>query len=180
MQISANTANTKATISPNTIKTNFTEKISKEEANDLRVQIKESTKFFALKSTNVQGKLVSSTIDFKEAYNDMKKFLKDVGYEDKPISELSKKEASSLVAKDGFFGVDKTAERMANFVINGAVGDKDKLRSGREGMLQGFREAKVMWGKELPDISQKTMQKALEKVDKAISDLGFSILNEEA
>ena len=180
MQISSNIANIKVGTSPNTIKTNFTEKISKEEANDLRAQVKENANFFALKSTNVQGKLVSSKIDFKEAYADMQKFLKDVGYEGKPIAELSKEEAGALVSKDGLFGVDKTAERIANFVINGAAGNEDKLRSGREGMLQGFREAEAMWGKKLPDISQKTMQTALEKVDKAMNSLGYSILNQEA
>ncbi len=64
-------------------------------------------------------------------------------------------------------------------MINGAGGDEDKLRAGREGMLKGFKEAEAMWGGELPEISQKTMQASLEMVDKAMYDLGFSILNEE-
>ena len=180
VQIPSNIANTTVRSSPHTIKTDFTEKISKEEANDLRTKIEENTTFFALKSTNIQGKLVSSKVDFKEAYADMQKFLKDVGYEGKPIAELSKEEAGALVAKDGFFGIDKTAERIADFVINGAAGDEDRLRSGKAGMLQGFREAEAMWGKELPEISQKSMHKALEIVDKEMSDLGFSILNKKA
>ena len=180
MQISSSMANTNTISSLHTIKTNFTEKISKEEVEDLKTQIKENSQFLALKSTNVQGKLVSSEIDFKKAHEDMQNFLKDIGYEGKPIADLSKKEAGDLVAKDGFFGVDKTANRIADFVINGANGDEDMLRSGREGMLQGFREAETMWGKKLPDISQKTMQSALEKIDKTMNDLGFSILDKEA
>ncbi len=180
MQISSNIASTTAATNSNTIKTNFTEKISKEEADDLRAQIKENANFFALKSTNVQGKLVSSEIGFKEAYADMQNFLKDVGYTGKPIAELSQDEAKALVADDGFFSIDKTSQRIADFVINGAGGDEDKLRSGREGMLQGFAEAEAMWGKELPEISQKSMQKALEMVDKTMNDLGFSILDQEA
>jgi len=36
-----------------------------------------------------------------------------------------------------------------------------------------------MWGGELPEISQKTMQAALEIVDKEMHDLGYSILNQE-
>jgi len=47
-------------------------------------------------------------------------------------------------------------------------------------MLQGFKEAEAMWGGELPEISQKTMQKALELVDKAMYDLGYSVLDTEA
>ena len=46
-------------------------------------------------------------------------------------------------------------------------------------MIQGFKEAEEMWGGELPEISQKTMQKAIEMVDKAMYDLGFSILDKE-
>jgi hypothetical protein len=46
-------------------------------------------------------------------------------------------------------------------------------------MLLGFKQAEDMWGDKLPDISQKTMQAAIEMVDKAMSDLGFSILNTE-
>jgi hypothetical protein len=47
-------------------------------------------------------------------------------------------------------------------------------------MIQGYQSAEIMWGGELPDISQKTMDAALEMVDKEMSSLGYSILNEEA
>ena len=65
-------------------------------------------------------------------------------------------------------------------MINGAGGDESMLRAGREGMLQGFKDAESMWGGKLPDISQETMKKAVELVDKKMYDLGFSILNQEA
>ena len=42
-----------------------------------------------------------------------------------------------------------------------------------------WEEAEEMWGGELPEISQQTMAKAIEMVDKAMYDLGFSILNQE-
>ena len=54
------------------------------------------------------------------------------------------------------------------------------MRAGREGMLLGFSQAEEMWGGELPEISQQTMKAAIEMVDKAMHDLGFSILNQEA
>ena len=53
------------------------------------------------------------------------------------------------------------------------------LRAGREGMLRGFAEAEQMWGGKLPEISQQTMAKAIEMVDMAMSELGFSIINQE-
>jgi hypothetical protein len=180
MKISSNIANTMAEKNSNVIKTNFTEKISKEEAKGLKAQIVENANAYALKSANIQGSLVSMKIDISDAYKDFQTFMKDIGYEGKPIAELSQDEAASLVAEDGFFGVSQTSERIANFVINGANGDEERLRSGREGMLQGFSMAEEMWGGELPEISQKTMEAAIEMVDKAMSDLGFSILNQEA
>jgi len=180
MQISSNTISANVATNSQGIKTNFTEKLSKEEASDIRAQITQNANSFALKSVNVQGNLVSKEVDFAEAYKDFQSFLGDIGYEGKPIAELSKDEAAELVSEDGFFGVDKTSERIANFVIAGAGGDEDMLRSGREGMLQGFRDAEKMWGGELPEISQKTMKAALELVDKEMHGLGFSIINEEA
>ena len=65
-------------------------------------------------------------------------------------------------------------------MIQGAGGNEDLLRAGREGMLRGFKEAEQIWGSTLPDISQKTIQIATEFVDKAMHDLGFSIINKEA
>jgi hypothetical protein len=179
MQISANIATTSVATNSSTIKTNFTEKLSKEEASDIRAQITKNANDYALKSTNIQGKLVSQEVDFSEVYNDFQSFLGDIGYEGKPIAELSQDEAATLVADDGIFGITQTSERIANFVISGAGGDEDRLRAGREGMLQGFKEAEKMWGGELPEISQKTMDAALEMVDKAMYDLGYSILDKE-
>ena len=180
MQISSNIPSANAATNSQTIKTNFTEKLSKEEATELRAQITDNANAFALKSANIQGKLVSSEVDFTEAYKDFQTFLSDVGYEGKPIAELSQEEAADLVSEDGFFGITQTSERIAGFVIAGASGDEDRLRAGREGMLQGFKDAEKMWGGELPEISQKTMQAALEMVDKEMHDLGYSILNQEA
>lgn len=182
MKISSNTTNNTslAANNLNAMKTNFTEKLSAQEASDIKAQIVENANAFALKSVNIQGTLGSQKIGFEEAYTDFKTFLSDIGYEGKPIATLSQDEAAALVADDGIFGITQTSERIANFVINGAGGDEERLRAGKEGMIQGFKMAEQMWGAELPEISQKTMQSATEMVDKALSDLGFGILNQEA
>ena len=179
MQISSNIATTNAATNSNVVKTNFTEKLSKDEASEIRAKISENANAMMLKSVNVQGNLVSKEVNFKEAYSDFQGFLSDIGYSGKPIAELSQDEAAALVSEDGVFGVKQTSERIANFVISGAGGNEEMLRAGREGMLQGFKDAEKMWGGELPEISQKTMQAALEMVDKEMHNLGFSILNQE-
>nr|WP_321268033.1 hypothetical protein [uncultured Sulfurimonas sp.] len=179
MEISSKMPNVNANQNASGIKTNFTQKISKEEAVELREQITKNAQEMMLSSTTIQSTLASKSDDFASLYKDFQSFLGDIGYEGKPIAELSQEEAAELVSEDGFFGVTQTSERIANFVINGAGGDEDLMRAGREGMLQGFKEAEAMWGGELPEISQQTMAKSIELVDKAMHDLGFSIINQE-
>ena len=106
--------------------------------------------------------------------------LADIGYEGKPIAELTQTEAAELVSEDGFFGVVQTSERIANFVLMGAGDDVDKLRAGREGILRGFQEAEDMWGGKLPDISYETINKAVEMIDERLGALGVSILDSNA
>ena len=180
MEISANIASLSSNQYSSKVQTNFTEKISKDDAKEIRAQISQTANEMMFKSTSIQTSVLSSADQFKVNYEDFQSFLSDIGYEGKPIAELSQDEAAALVSEDGIFGIKQTSERIANFVINGSGGDEDRMRAGREGMIQGFKDAEKMWGGELPEISQKTMQKAIEMVDKAMHDLGFSIINKEA
>ena len=166
--------------SSSSIKTSFSEKITKDEANELRSQIQEQANAMMLRFTTVQANVMKASDDFTKNYEAFKSFLNEIGYTGQPIAELSQEEAAKLVSEDGIFGVKQTSERIANFVINGSAGDEDRMRAGREGMLEGFKMAQEMWGGELPEISQQTMQKATEMVDVAMSELGFSILDKEA
>lgn len=179
MNISSNMGAVQSANNSSAVKSLYTEKLTKDEVKELRAQIVENANAFTFKSTTIQSNTLSIEDKFAKSYEEFQSFLKDVGYSGKPIAELSKGEAAELVSEDGIFGVKQTSERIANFVINGAGENADRMRAGREGMLLGFKQAEEMWGGELPEISQKTMQAAIEMVDKAMYDLGFSILNEE-
>ena len=178
MEISSNMGIMNQTQNSSAIKSLYTEKLSKDEVKEIRAQLQENINKFAFDSLSSQSVSTGKGIEQLQ-YEDFQGFLSDIGYEGKPIAELSQDEASALVAEDGIFGIKQTSERIANFVINGSGGDEDRMRAGREGMLLGFKQAEKMWGGELPEISQKTMQAAIEMVDKAMYDLGFSILNQE-
>jgi len=180
MQISSNTTLPNTAKSTTPIKTLYTEKISKDEAMEIREQIKQNANAMAFNSATAQNTLLKGDNSSENDYESFQSFLKDIGYNGKPIASLTQDEASELVSKDGFFGVDQTSKRISDFVINGAGGDEKLLRAGREGMLRGFKEAEEMWGGKLPEISQETMKKATEMVDKAMYDLGFSVLDKEA
>ena len=97
--------------------------------------------------------------------------LKNIGYEGKPILELSSDEAKDLVSEEGFFGIKNTSDRVAGFVFNFAGDDLDLLQKGRDGIVQGFEEAKKMFGGELPEISYKTQERTLALIDEKINSL---------
>lgn len=97
--------------------------------------------------------------------------LKDIGYEGKPITELSQGEAQELVSEEGFFGIENTANRVADFVLGFAGNDLENLEKSREGIVQGFEDANKMWGGELPEISHQTQARTLELIDERLSEL---------
>jgi hypothetical protein len=106
--------------------------------------------------------------------------LADIGYNGKPIAELTQMEAKELVSEDGFFGIEQTSQRIADFVLNGAGDDVEKLRAGREGILRGFKEAEEIWGETLPDISYQTINKAVSQIDEKLASLGANVLEVNA
>lgn len=105
----------------------------------------------------------------KETSNGMS--LKNIGYEGKPITELSVDEAKDLVSEDGFFGVTQTSNRVSDFVFSFAGEDLELLQKGRDGIVQGFEEAKEMFGGELPEISYKTQERTLALIDEKINNI---------
>lgn len=106
--------------------------------------------------------------------------LADIGYNGKAIGKLTQDEAKTLVSKDGFFGVDKTSSRIADFVLSGAGDNVDMLKAGREGILRGFNEAEKLWGGKLPDISYETIKKAVASIDAKLNELGANIVDTNA
>jgi len=105
-----------------------------------------------------------------------KRGLENFQYKGKFLADLSPEEAQSLIAEDGYFGVTKTAERLAGFVLTGAGDSLERLQAGREGLQKGFKEAEQVWGGKLPEISYQTLDKALEMIDARIQALGGGAL----
>jgi hypothetical protein len=97
--------------------------------------------------------------------------LASIGYEGKPITQLSVDEANELLGEDGFFGITQTSDRVANFVFSFAGDDLELLQKGRDGVVQGFEEALKMFGGELPEISYKTQERTLSLIDERIDAL---------
>lgn len=184
MEISSTTPSMFKSSEPTNIKVDFTQKISNDDVQEIKDQIAQQAKDMMVQSLNVQTEMsdtLSVDAKFEKDYQEFQAFLQDVGFDSgKSLSEISQDEAKELISEDGIFGVKQTSQRIADFVISGANGDENLLRAGREGMLQGFKEAESMWQQDLPDISQQTMKEATKIVDLAMSDLGFSIIDKQA
>ena len=82
-----------------------------------------------------------------------------------------------VFGKDGHWGVEKTAQRIVDFVVTGSGDDLERLKLGREGVMRGLKEAEKAWGGTLPGISYDTIDKVLATIDEKINDLGGNIVN---
>ncbi|MGB3212408.1 MAG: hypothetical protein WBB19_17025 [Desulforhopalus sp.] len=81
------------------------------------------------------------------------------------LSTVTSEEAQELIADDGYFGVEKTSERIFNFAVGMAGGDPAIIDAIREGVENGFKEALDAFGGWLPDISYDTFDTVMNKLD---------------
>lgn len=95
--------------------------------------------------------------------NDMWKFLASGNFE---VDAATKAQAEKDVAEDGYWGVEKTSDRIIDFATALTGGDPDKIEEMREAFKKGYKQAEKTWGGELPDISKRTYDAVMEKFDK--------------
>ena len=128
-------------------------------------------------SMTYESSLTIQTGDTQDQYNLLRglvaNMLKEQGIDFKiangdetiDISEISQEDAVALVSDDGYFGIDKTSDRIVDFAIATAGGDISKLAAIKEGVEKGFGEALDAFGGTLPDISYDTYDAIMEKLD---------------
>jgi hypothetical protein len=81
------------------------------------------------------------------------------------LSTLTPEDAQDLIADDGYFGVDKTSQRIFDLAVGIAGGDPGRVDAIREGVDKGFQEALGAFGGWLPDISYDTYDAVMKKLD---------------
>lgn len=108
-----------------------------------------------------------------EAYgkaNDIWSFLRSGNY---TVDPATKAQAQEDISEDGYWGVNKTSDRIIDFANALTGGDPDKIEEMREAFKKGFEMAKKAWGGELPEISQKTYDAVMQKFDQMAKDAGI-------
>ncbi|MGN0331327.1 MAG: hypothetical protein ACI4D5_08795 [Kineothrix sp.] len=83
-----------------------------------------------------------------------------------------KAQAQKDIAEDGYWGVAQTSDRILDFAKALTGGDPEKMEEMREAFKKGFTNATKTWGRELPDISQKTYSAVMEEFDKFAEEAG--------
>jgi len=72
----------------------------------------------------------------------------------------TKAQAQKDISEDGYWGVKQTSQRLFDFASALAGDDVDKMKDMQKSMEKGFKLATKAWGRELPKISQDTLDAA--------------------
>ena len=82
------------------------------------------------------------------------------------VSPEVRAQAQKDIADDGYWGVEQTSDRILDFAKALSGNDPEKADLLIDAFKKGFEDATKSWGKDLPDISQRTYDAVLEKFDK--------------
>ena len=74
-------------------------------------------------------------------------------------------QAQKDIADDGYWGVEQTSDRLVSFAIALSGSDTSKADLLIEAVKKGFEEAERIWGGKLPDISYKTLDAVIKKLE---------------
>ncbi|MBP5384794.1 MAG: hypothetical protein J6Y57_07460 [Lachnospiraceae bacterium] len=81
------------------------------------------------------------------------------------VTQEAKEEAQKAISEDGYWGVNKTSDRIIEMAKALTGGDPDKIEDMRKAFEKGFQEATKTWGRDLPDLSSKTYDAVMQKFD---------------
>ncbi len=76
------------------------------------------------------------------------------------VDAATKAQAQKDIGEDGYWGVKQTSKRLFDFASALAGDDVDKMKDMQKAMEKGFKLATKAWGRELPKISQDTLDAA--------------------
>jgi len=79
--------------------------------------------------------------------------------------DLTPKKARELISDEGYWGVEQTSDRIVQFALSIAGNDPDRLEEIKAGINKGFQMASKALGGTLPDISMKTYNAVMDKLN---------------
>jgi hypothetical protein len=86
-----------------------------------------------------------------------------------------KNELDGMLSEDGYWGVEKTSQRIFDFAKNLAGDDPQKLEDARKAVLEGFDQAERIFGGKLPQISHDTKDAVMNKFDSYLANINSAV-----
>jgi hypothetical protein len=90
------------------------------------------------------------------------------------VDEETRAQAQEDISEDGYWGVEQTSDRIVSFAKALAGDNLELAQQMYEAVKEGFKQAGIEWGEDLPDISNQTMEATYKKLDEWIASLGGS------
>ena len=97
--------------------------------------------------------------------NDEESMWRFLAKGDFTVDAATKAQAQADIAEDGYWGVNKTSERILDFAKTLAGDDPEKLEKMRTAFEKGYAQAEKTWGGELPEISKQTYAAVMKGFD---------------
>ncbi|MBQ7565154.1 MAG: hypothetical protein IJT16_14350 [Lachnospiraceae bacterium] len=121
------------------------DKLKQEQANQMQ-------SFNKMVMDTVLGQSKSATI--AAGSDDMWKFLASGEY---TVDAETKAKAQEDISEDGYWGVKQTSQRLFDFASALAGDDEETMKKMQDAIKSAYKEAGEIWGKDLPEISQNTL-----------------------
>ena len=86
------------------------------------------------------------------------------------IDDETRAEAQKAIDEGGPYSVESVSDRMVDFAKAISGGDKSKISLLRDAIQKGFDEAEKAFGGKLPEISYKTLERTMEKMDAWVNE----------
>ena len=129
-------------------------KMSKEERANLVSQLKADQEYRQNQLVGIVSQMMTGQVNTLAKTDDIWKFLASGNF---TVTPEVKAQAQKDIAEDGYWGVTQTSQRLFDFASALAGDDEGMMKKMESAMEKGFRQAMGAWGKELPQISQDTM-----------------------
>ena len=129
-------------------------KMSKEERANMVSQLKADQEYRQNQLVGIVSQMMTGQANTLAKTDDIWKFLASGNF---TVTPEVKAQAQKDIAEDGYWGVTQTSQRLFDFASALAGDDESMMKKMESAMEKGFRQAMGAWGKELPQISQDTM-----------------------
>jgi hypothetical protein len=105
--------------------------------------------------------------NFEEEIFALKDYLENGG----TISAEEQAAAAAAIAEDGPWGVEAVSDRLVEAALLISGGDESKYKMMKSAIEAGFKAAEAMWGGQLPEISYKTFEATMAKLETAFNQV---------